>query len=132
LVPLPAAPGSVFAFVPGTPASFIGGFLQADFMPYPWMMLIMRYDAVNSSADRLNGAGLIGGTGGALTNFGLPFSTTRNRITQGVQFLVHANIKASFEYQIRPPQSVTVNSSTGLPNAPFRVNTATAAIEFVY
>jgi hypothetical protein len=131
-VGLPAAPGTVFAFVPGAPATFSGGFLQADFMPYPWLMLIMRYDAVNSSADRLNGAGVIAGTGGAITNFGLPFATTRNRITPGVQFLVHANIKASFEYQIRPPQSVTVNSITGLPNASFRVNTATAAIEFVY
>ncbi len=31
----------------------------------------------------------------------VPFSSTRNRITPGVQFLIHANIKASFEYQFR-------------------------------
>jgi hypothetical protein len=52
-----------------------------------------------------------------------------------VQFLIRANIKASFEYQIRPRQFVTLGS---LPNGnpvaanPFRVNTALVALEFVY
>jgi hypothetical protein len=53
-----------------------------------------------------------------------------------VQFLIHPNIKASFEYQIRPQQFVNVitNPITGLPAAtqPFRTNVATAALEFVY
>jgi hypothetical protein len=53
-----------------------------------------------------------------------------------VQFLIHANIKASFEYQFRPQQSVTVitNPITGLPVAiqPFRTNTAVAALEWVF
>ena len=30
----------------------------------------------------------------------------RNRFTPGIQFLIHANIKTSFEYQIRPKQIV--------------------------
>ncbi|MGZ7106962.1 MAG: hypothetical protein ACXVKC_16110, partial [Candidatus Angelobacter sp.] len=62
--------------------------------------------------------------------------TTRNRITPGIQFLIHANIKASFEYQFRPQQSVTVinNPITGLPTSiqAFRTNTAVVALEWVY
>jgi hypothetical protein len=105
---------------------------ELDYMPYPWMMLIMRWDTVHSTADLLNNAGLFTGTAAGSPNFGLPFSSVRNRFTPGVQFLIHANIKASFEYQIRPQQSVTLNPATLLPSQPFRVNTATAALEFVY
>ena len=71
---------------------------------------------------------------------GSPFNgasrSTRNRVTPGVQFLIHANIKASFEYQFRPSQSVVIatNPLTGLPVAfnPFHTNTAVAGLEFVY
>jgi hypothetical protein len=94
-------------------------------------MAIMRWDAVNSQADKLNGL-----AGSVDTPFVLPFHQTRNRFTPGVQFLIHANIKASFEYQIRPQQYVTVitNPITGLPAAsqPFRTNTAVVNLEFVY
>ncbi len=114
-------------FTGGIPATFSGGFIQADYLAYPWMMLIMRYDGVNSNADRLNDASLIGST-----PFLNPFSATRNRITPGVQFLIHSNIKASFEYQIRPQQSVTVDPVTGLPTNAFRTNAATVALEWVY
>ena len=113
------------AFIRGVPATFSGGFLQADYLVYPWMMLIMRWDSVHSTADLLNGAT------DASTNFVRPFSSVRNRFTPGVQFLIHANIKASFEYQIRPQQSVTLGEN-GLPTQPFRTNTATAGLEFVY
>jgi hypothetical protein len=122
LLPLPLAPNTVVTgFVNGVPATFSGGFMQADYMVYPWMMLIMRWDSVHSTADLLNGA----------TNFPFPFNTTRNRFTPGAQFLIHANIKASFEYQIRPQQSVTLGT-TGLPVQPFRTNAVTAGLEFVY
>ena len=44
-----------------------------------------------------------------------------------MQFLIHPNIKASFEYQFRPSQSVVIatNPLTGLPVAlnPFHTNT---------
>ena len=122
LVPLPLVPGTVISgFVSGVPATFSGGFMQADYMVYPWMMLIMRWDSVHSTADLLNG----------FSNFPFPFNTTRNRFTPGAQFLIHANIKASFEYQIRPQQSVTLGT-TGLPIQPFRTNAVTAGLEFVY
>ncbi len=118
-------------FVKGPPATFSGGFVEADYLAYPWLMAIMRYDAVNSHADRING--LNGVTG---TPFYGPVDATRNRFTPGVQFLIHANIKASFEYQIRPQQQIVAGYDpiSGAPVyiKPFRTNTATAGLEFVY
>lgn len=117
-------------FVSNIPATFSGGFVQSDFLVLPWVMLIMRYDVVNSSADRINGFALASGT-----PFFAPLRSTRNRYTPGVQFLIHPNIKASFEYQFRPEQSVeSVTSAANLEQAqnPFRINTALFGLEFVY
>jgi len=128
-VPLPTVVvplGTAVGFARGVPATFSGGFIQADYMVYPWMMLIMRYDGVNSNADRLNGQSL------SPASFPNPFAITRNRFTPGVQFLIHSNIKASFEYQIRPQQTVTYDPVTQLPTNPFRTNAATVALEWVY
>jgi hypothetical protein len=121
----------VVGFVHGSPSTFTGGFLQADYLVLPWTMLIMRYDAVNSHADFVNGL-----ASNTTTSFFGPVSATRNRFTPGVQFLIHANIKASFEYQIRPRQQISagVDPVTGaaVTIPPFRVNTATAGLEWVY
>jgi len=125
ILPVPPAPATAVGFITGAPAHFSGGFIQADYMVYPWMMVIMRWDSVHSTADLLNGAA------GASTEYPLPFSSVRNRFTPGAQFLIHANIKASFEYQIRPQQAVAIGSN-GLPTQPFRTNAATAGLEFVY
>lgn len=133
LVPLPIDPSGPVpvGFVHGAPATFSGGFMQADYLIHPWLIAIMRWDAVNSWDDRINGLAL-----NTSTPFALPFRGTRNRFTPGVQFLIHANIKASFEYQFRPQQFVTVttNPITGLPIAiqPFHTNTAVAALEWVF
>ena len=35
-------------------AHFSGGFLEADYLALPWLMTIMRYDRVQSTADFLN------------------------------------------------------------------------------
>ena len=110
-------------FVPGSPAKFSGGFLEADYLMLPWVMGIMRWDRVQSSADFLNQAGSL--------NFFSPVGSTRDRITPGVQFLIHANIKASFEYAFRPQQALTYDTN-GNPVNVFRTNTATGALEFVY
>jgi hypothetical protein len=133
LIPLPLNTGAAplpIGFVHSTPATFSGGFLQADYMPMPWMMLIMRYDGVNSWGDFVNGQQALP------ANFFSPTHHTRNRITPGVQFLIHANIKASFEYQFRPQQQVAVGIDPITGNAvmvpAFRTNTATAGLEFVY
>jgi hypothetical protein len=110
------------AFVTGAPAHFNGGFLEADYLALPWLMTIMRYDRVQSQADFLLGEGA--------PNFFGAASSTRNRITPGVQFLIHANIKASFEYEIRPKQTGT--DTNGNPVAPLRTNQAVAGLEWVY
>lgn len=115
----------------GSAAHFSGGFLEADYLAYPWMMTILRWDRVNSTADYLNGVGADQNSPPP-TSFFSPVSTVRNRITPGIQFLIHANIKTSFEYQIRPRQIVYApGSNTALTN-PFRTNSAVAGLEFVY
>lgn len=132
-IPLPLAADSPLPvnFINSVPARFNGGFVQADFMVHPWIMAIMRWDAVNSTADRING--LVQANN---TPFFGPVRSTRNRFTPGVQFLIHPNIKFAFEYQIRPEQAVVVQAdpSTGRLSAvnPFRVNTALFSLEFVY
>jgi hypothetical protein len=121
-------------FIHSTPATFSGGFVDAEWLAYPWMYVMIRYDGVNSTSDRINGLQTNPSFTGA--PFNAPFASTRNRITPGVQFLIHANIKASFEYQFRPSQAVviTTNPLTGLPVAlnPFHTNTAVAGLEWVY
>jgi hypothetical protein len=110
-------------FNSGPQVKFNGGFLEADYLALPWLMAIMRWDRVQSLADFLNESGS--------GNYFSPAGSTRDRFTPGVQFLIHANIKASFEYQYRPQQALTYNASGQAVN-PFRTNTATAALEFVY
>ena len=110
-------------FLPGTSAKFNGGFLQADYLALPWLMAIMRYDRVQSTTDFLNPT---------VGNYFMPVGSTRDRITPGVQFLIHANIKASFEYAIRPSQALSYDPTTLQAVNPFRTNTATGALEFVY
>jgi hypothetical protein len=121
-------------FIQGTPATFSGGFADVEWLAYPWMMVMMRYDGVNSTSDKINSLT----TNPLFTGapFNAPFSATRNRFTPAVQFLIHANIKATFEYQFRPSQSVIIANSpvTGLPMAfnPFHTNTAVVGFDFAY
>jgi len=110
-------------FMPGPQAKFNGGFLEADYLMLPWLMGIMRWDRVQDSADFLNETGSL--------NYFAPAGSTRDRITPGMQFLIRANIKASFEYQYRPQQTVMYNANGQAVN-PFRTNTATGGLEFVY
>jgi hypothetical protein len=100
-------------------------------MVYPWLMTIMRWDRVNSTADYLNGIGA-SASNPPPTPFFSPLSSVRNRFTPGAQFLIHANIKASFEYEVRPKQVVYEPGTNIQLVSPFRTNTATAALEFVY
>jgi hypothetical protein len=131
-LPVSGTPPPV-GFIHSRPATFSGGFADVEWLAYPWMMVLLRYDGVNSTSDYVNGLVPGGFTG---SPFNGAASTTRNRITPGVQFLIHANIKASFEYQFRPSQSVVIgtNPITGFPVAmnPFHTNTAVAGLEFVY
>jgi hypothetical protein len=95
------------------------------------MMAIMRWDRVNSRADFLNNIGADLNSPPPTAYFS-PFSSVRNRFTPGIQFLIHANIKTSFEYQIRPRQVVYAVGSPMTLTSPFRTNSAVAGLEFVY
>jgi hypothetical protein len=126
LIPLPLADTFPVGFIKSSPAKFSGGFVQADYLALPWLMATMRWDRVQSRADQINGI-----DGVTPTSFAAAFDSTRDRFTPGVQFLIHANIKTSFEYQFRPRQYVMLDAN-GLPVSPFRVNTAVVGLEFVY
>jgi hypothetical protein len=121
-------------FVAGNAATFSGGFADVEWLAYPWMMVMFRYDGVNSNSDRLNA--LITNPSFTGSPFNAAFGATRNRFTPAVQFLIHANIKATFEYQFRPSQAVMLatNPSTGLPTGvnPFHTNTAVVSLDFAY
>jgi hypothetical protein len=118
-------------FVASNPATFSGGFVEADYLALPWIMAIMRWDVVKSTADRVNFIEYDPAAPPA-SSFFSPYSANRNRFTPGVQFLIRANIKAAFEYQIRP-QQIVHDPATGLPvTQPFRTNSAVAGLEWVY
>jgi hypothetical protein len=133
LVPLPVTDTSAVGFIHGSPTTFSGGFADVEWLAYPWLYVMFRYDGVNSNADYHN-ALVPGGFVGS--PFNGTASVTRNRFTPAVQFLIHPNIKAVAEYQIRPSQSVdfVTNPLTGLPMAvnSFRTNTLVLGFEFVY
>ena len=94
----------------GTPVTFTGGFAQAQYWIYPWMIGIMRYDVVNSPTDFLNGASA---------------HNTRNRFSPGLQILIRGNIKAVFEYQRRWQQLAD-------PSGRFRANGFVVGIDYVF
>jgi hypothetical protein len=131
LLPLiPAGFALPSGFTPGSPAHFSGGFLEADYLVAPWVMAIMRWDRVSSTADLFNGIGVTPDSDpGAFVS---PFHSTRNRFTPGIQFLIHANIKASFEYQVRPQQIVFLPGTSQPLTSPFRTNSAVAGLDWVY
>jgi hypothetical protein len=94
----------------GPPVTFTGGFAQAQYWFYPWVIGIMRYDVVNSPTDFLNGASV---------------HNTRNRFSPGIQILIRGNIKAVFEYQRRWQQ---VADTSGR----FRANGFVFGIDYVF
>jgi hypothetical protein len=118
-------------FTASRAASFSGGFVEADYLIKPWIMAIMRWDRVKSTADRVNFVEFDPANPPPSSYFS-PYSATRNRITPGIQFLIHANIKASFEYQIRPSQIVYDPTTGDALTGSFRTNTAVAGLEWVY
>jgi hypothetical protein len=95
----------------GHPVTFTGGFAQAQYWFYPWLIGSMRYDAVNSPTDFRNG----------LYRF-----NTRNRFSPGLQVLVRANVKTFFEYQYRWEQP------TGTEDVFFRPNGFLAGVDYVF
>jgi len=105
--------------IAGAPAvKFSGGFAGANYWFYPWLIGTFHYDAVNSSADFLNGT---------------PASQyqTRNRFSPGFQVLVRANIKVVGEYQYtfgRP----YADPANPLNTLYFRPSTFQTGIDYVF
>jgi hypothetical protein len=95
---------------------FSGGFAGANYWFYPWLIGTFHYDAVNSSADFVNGT---------------PASQyhTRNRFSPGFQVLVRANIKVVGEYQYTFGQPYTDLAGNLLF---FRPNTFQTGIDYVF
>lgn len=95
----------------GSPVTFTGGFAEAEYWIYPWLVAIMRYDGVNSPADFQNG----------VSRF-----TTRNRFSPGLQAMIRGNIKAVFEYQRSWEQPDETEDTY------FRLNSFVAGIDYVF
>ncbi|HLY61062.1 MAG TPA: hypothetical protein VKV95_09965 [Terriglobia bacterium] len=93
------------------PVTYSGGFAEAEYWIYPWVIGLMRYDVVNSPTDFLNGASE---------------HNTRSRFSPGIQFLIRDNIKAAFEYSYRWQQPDPNTSEF------FRANGFTAGIDYVF
>ena len=93
--------GTNLSYGPGKSITFSGGFTQAQYWIYPWMIAIMRYDFVNSPLDMSNGVSRY---------------DTRNRFSPGLQVLVRANVKLAFEYQRRWQQPIPDSSLFFRPN----------------
>jgi hypothetical protein len=98
-------------FVSATPVTFAGGFAEAEYWVYPWLIGLMRYDVVNSPTDFAAG---------------LSRRDTRNRFSPGVQVLVRANIKLAFEYQRRFEQPIPGSAQF------FRANGFVVGTDFLF
>src|SRR6516162_7149952 len=57
LVPLPVSETTAVGFVHGSPSTFSGGFADVEWLAYPWMYVMFRYDGVNSNSDYTQRAG---------------------------------------------------------------------------
>lgn len=99
------------AFVTGKAVTYSGGFLEAEYWVYPWLIGLMRYDGVNSPTDRLNG---------------ISRNDTRSSYSPGLQILVRPNIKLELQY--------TFNYEQPVPGATtfYRANQLLSGVDFVF
>ena len=98
-------------FVSATPVTFSGGFLEAEYWFYPWLIAEMRYDGVNSPIDRLNG----------ISRF-----DTRGNYSPGLQILARPNIKVEMQYSFNYEQPVPGT------NTFYRANEFLSGIDLVF
>ncbi len=98
-------------FVSAAPVTYSGGFLEAEYWVYPWLIGTMRYDGVNSPTDRQNG---------------ISRYDTRNIYSPGLQILVRPNIKLELQYSFNYQQPVP-----GLDTF-YRANQFLAGVDFVF
>lgn len=103
--------GDGTGYVSVTPVTFSGGFLEAEYWFYPWLIATMRYDGVNSATDRINGVSR---------------HDTRNSYTPALDILVRPNIKLESQF--------TFNYEQPIPDATnfYRANQFLSGVDFVF
>lgn len=98
-------------FVSATPVTYSGGFLEAEYWLYPWLVGEMRYDGVNSPTDRQNGVSR---------------HDTRNSYSPALQIMVRPNIKLELQYSFNYEQPVPGTDTF------YRSNQFLSAVDFVF
>ncbi len=98
-------------YASATPVTYSGGFLEAEYWFYPWLIGLMRYDGVNSPTDRINGVSRY---------------DTRNSFSPALYFLVRPNIKLETQYTFNYEQPVS--SSTKF----YRANQLLSGVDFLF
>ena len=94
-----------------TPVTFSGGFLEAEYWFYPWMIATMKYDGVNSPTDHANGVSR---------------HNTRNIFTPSLHFLVRPNIKLEEQFSYNYEQPVPDTTKF------YRANQFLSGVDFVF
>ena len=119
-------------FIHGSPSTFSGGFVDAEWLAYPWMYVMIRYDGVNSQSDYQ--------TPWCLADSPIAIQRRRQRDSQSH----HAGsaVPDSRQHQgcCRVPipavaiGDLAMNPITGLPMAinSFHTNTLVLGFEFAY
>lgn len=98
-------------FVSTTPVTYSGGFAEAEYWIYPWLIAMMKYDGVNSPTDRASGVSRY---------------DTRGSYSPALQILVRPNIKLEFQYTLNYEQPIPGTASF------YRANQFQTGIDFVY
>jgi hypothetical protein len=98
-------------FISVKPVTFSGGFLEAEYWLYPWLIAEMRYDGVNSPTDRLNGVSRY---------------DTRSSYSPALQILVRPNIKLEAQYTFNYEQPIPTTSNF------YRANQLLTGADFVF
>jgi hypothetical protein len=98
-------------YVSITPVTYSGGFVEAEYWFYPWLIGLMRYDGVNSPTDRING---------------ISRYDTRNTFTPGLQIIARPNIKLESEYVFNYEQPVPGTTTF------YRANQFISGVDFIF
>jgi hypothetical protein len=101
------------ALLHGPSVNYSGGFAQAEYWLFPWLIPMMRFDVVNAPFDFYSS---------------LSTGFARDRFSPGAQFLIRGNMKLNLEYQHRWAVPVP---APALPSV-YHPNGALLGIDFAY
>jgi len=103
--------GDGTGYVEVHPVTFSGGFLEAEYWFYPWLIATMKYDGVNSPTDRANGVSR---------------NSTRNMYTPSLHILVRPNIKLEEQFTYNYEQPVPDTTKF------YRANQFLSGVDFLF